>query len=35
VSALSDLIQLAKNNKEELQRQKQEKNSFSRNAVVT
>ncbi len=35
MSALSDLIQLAKNNKEELQRQKQEKNSFSRDAVVT
>ncbi len=33
--ALFDLIQLAKNNKEELQRQKQEKNSFSRDAVVT
>jgi hypothetical protein len=35
VFVLSDLIQLAKNNKEELQRQKQEKNSFSRDAVVT
>jgi predicted transport protein len=35
VSALSDLIQLAKNNKEELQWQKQEKNSFSRDAMVT
>jgi predicted CopG family antitoxin len=35
VSALFDLIQLTKNNKKELQRQKQEKNSFSRDVMVT